>query len=452
MKRIIIWLLAAAILLSSPVSTYAAPNDSKDKKTAEATTTAKDKYGLSITAKTAILMDAKTGTVLYEKKSNKKMYPASITKVMTTMLTLENCEFDEIVTFSDEAIFGTEAGSSGISTEVGEKLTVEQCLYAMMLESANEVCAGIAEHITGTKADFVKLMNKRAKELGCKNTHFANPNGLPDDKHYTTAYDMALITQEALKYPMFRKVTSTIHYVIPKTNKKVKRNLWQHNKMTKYSNASYSFDGYEGGKTGYTVKAGNTLVSFAKRGDLELICVVLKSAGIAAYHDTKTLLEYGYSHYQQISPAKDFVLGSEKTDNPVIANLYSLVQPPNLHTYVDEDFSILVSNKVNPKKITKTINLNLDPSAKTLGTLDFSYKGKKIGSTPIHYTDDIKISNLSISRQTFSLQNIPKEIWAIAAAGLVIVIILIALIVKLILWARRRRIRFGRRRRRYWGK
>ena len=169
-------------------------------------------------AQKGVLLDLKDKSVLYARGAYDKVYPASITKIMTTMLTAENCSLDETVTFSKTAVYGIESGSSTIYTDVGEKLTVEQCLYAIILESANEVCLGVAEQVSGTIGKFVDKMNERVRELGLKDTHFNNPNGLPDPKHYTTAYDMAVIAREAMKNPTFRKACSTKSYVMPKTN------------------------------------------------------------------------------------------------------------------------------------------------------------------------------------------------------------------------------------------
>ena len=152
-----------------------------------------------ITAESAILMDAASGAVLYGKDEESKQYPASITKVMTALLAIENCSMDDIVTFSNEAVNGIEPGSSSAGINVGAQLTVEDTLYALMLVSANEAASALAEHISGSNEAFAELMNQRAAELGCTGTHFTNPHGLPDEDHYTTAHDMALILRRAIE-------------------------------------------------------------------------------------------------------------------------------------------------------------------------------------------------------------------------------------------------------------
>ena len=179
--------------------------------------------GPSIASPSAIVMEVNSGAVLYEKNMDQVNYPASITKILTVLLALEHCELDEVVTFSDDAINLNQGDTSHIARDYGEKMTLEECLYAVMLESANECAYAVAEHVGeklgGDYQTFIKLMNKKAKELGCKNTNFTNANGLPDENHWTSAHDMALISAEAYKNESFRIITSTRAYQIPPTNK-----------------------------------------------------------------------------------------------------------------------------------------------------------------------------------------------------------------------------------------
>ncbi len=255
---------------------------------------------LELSADSAILIDASTGTILYEKNKDKKQYPASITKLMTVLLALENGNLEDTMTFSEEAVFGIERNSSHIAIDVGEQITLLQGLYAIMLQSANEVSLGVAEYIDGSKEAFAARMNSRAHELGCLNTNFVNPNGLHDDNHYTTAYDMALIARELLKFDFFRELMATTYYEIPPTNKQSEtRYLYGQHKMIN-QNTQYYYEGCEGGKTGFTNEALNTLVTYAKKGDTELIAVVLHDAGAGTYVDTKILFDYGFDHFETI--------------------------------------------------------------------------------------------------------------------------------------------------------
>ena len=162
----------------------------------------------------AIVMEVSTGTILYEKNMYDTHYPASITKIMTAMLAIENCEMDEIVTVPPEAVYMEDKGTH-IALDAGEQLTVEQCLYAIMLASANDAAYALAEHVGGTYENFIRMMNDKAKEIGCQNTNFTNPHGLPDESHVNSAYDMALITKAALQYDMFRTVSGAFYYEIP---------------------------------------------------------------------------------------------------------------------------------------------------------------------------------------------------------------------------------------------
>lgn len=245
----------------------------------------------------AILIDAATGEILYEKNSSEKLFPASITKLMTVLLAFESGNLNDTITFSTEAVHGIEYGSSNIGIKEGEELTMEQALYAMMLQSANEVCLGVAEHISGSIEAFCKLMTDRAKELGAMNTNFVNPNGLHDENHYTTAYDMAVIARELLKYDQFKEVMGTVQYDVAPTNLTDEvRHLYTQNQLIKPPSI-YVYEGCEGGKTGFTNEAQQTLVAYAKRGDTELISVVLKCHGAGHYEDTIKLFDYGFDNY-----------------------------------------------------------------------------------------------------------------------------------------------------------
>jgi D-alanyl-D-alanine carboxypeptidase (penicillin-binding protein 5/6) len=165
----------------------------------------------SIMGESGIVMEISTGSILYEKNMHDIHYPASITKIMTALLAIENCEMDEIVTVPPEAVYMEDKGTH-IALDAGEQLTVEQCLYAIMLASANDAAYALAEHVGGTYENFIRMMNEKAKELGCQNTNFTNPHGLPDENHVTSAYDMALITKAALQWDMFQTVSGASYY------------------------------------------------------------------------------------------------------------------------------------------------------------------------------------------------------------------------------------------------
>lgn len=252
-----------------------------------------------VAAQGAVLLDAATGRVLYGKNQDQQFYPASITKVMTALLVLEHCSLDETVTFSSTATTNLESGSVSLGITAGDQLTVEQSLYGLLLKSANEIGNGLAEHVSGSVGGFAELMNARAKELGCKNTNFANPHGLNNSSHKTTPYDMALILRAALQNETFRKIDTTLTYNFPATKNAAARTITMGHKMMYPSDSRY-YEGIIGGKTGYTSLAGNTLVTGAERNGVRLIAVVMKSSS-THYTDTKALLDYGFENYAALT-------------------------------------------------------------------------------------------------------------------------------------------------------
>ena len=246
-----------------------------------------------IQAQGAVLMDAATGNLLYSKEAETKFYPASITKLMTALLVAEKCSLDDTVTFSKTAVTNLESGAVTLGLVEGDKLTVRQSLYGLLLKSANEVANGLAEHTAGSISKFADMMNARAKELGCTNTNFVNPNGLNNSNHYTTPHDMALIARAAFQNGTVSKIASTLSYQIPATQKAAARSISLGHKML-YPNDARYYQGVIGGKTGYTSLAGNTLVTCAERDGVRLIAVIMKSKS-TQYTDTSALLDYGFA-------------------------------------------------------------------------------------------------------------------------------------------------------------
>lgn len=247
-----------------------------------------------ILSHSAIVVDMKTGYTILEKNIKDKLYPASITKIMTAILTLENAKMDEVVTFSSEAVFSIEEGSSAALVDVDEQLTVEQCLYGLMLISGNDLANGLAEHVGGSMTEFANMMTNKAEEIGCLNTNFTNAHGLHDNNHYTTAYDMAVIGKYAYeKCEMFKTLCSTGYYECQPTNKQPLVRQWRNNNRLINPYEEEYYEECIGGKTGYTNKAGGTLVTFAEINGRTLMCVVMKSANsLSAYADTTNLYNY----------------------------------------------------------------------------------------------------------------------------------------------------------------
>lgn len=318
-------ILAATLLFTAAFPAYATETEKTETETTESTTTNTEGTStdstsseLTLTAESAILMDATTGKILYEKNSRTKQYPASITKLMTILLALEHGSLEDEITFSHDAVFSIEPGSAHIAIQEGEILTLEQVLYGIMLRSANECANAAAEYVDGSMEKFAEHMTARAKELGCENTNFVNANGLFDENHYTTAYDMALIAQELLKNETYRSMMSNTYYLIPPTNKQPEERPLHGQHQMLNENSLYYYEPAEGGKTGYTVEAQNTLVTYAKQGDTELIAVVLKCNGAQHYVDTKTLFEYGFANYQTVKAFS----AADLTQNVAITETY----------------------------------------------------------------------------------------------------------------------------------
>lgn len=388
MKRFFTLCLSAVLLLSNTLPATAAKAAPPAEQTKEADRSLWPK-GPSVNAKSAVLIDASTGLVLYEKNAHKKEYPASTTKILTTLLALENCSMNETVTFSHNAVFNLESGSSHIGIDEGEQLTVEQCLYAIMLASANEVSTGIAEHISGSVEEFAKLMNRRAEELGCLNTHFANANGLHNDKHYTSAYDMALIGRAAMQNPVFRKITATKRYTIPPTNKHKNENIFaNHHKMLVDSPFQYEY--CVGGKTGYTSKAGNTLVTFAQKGEVSLVCVVMRANGPTSpeneYTDTTRLFEWGFENFTQYDISSE-KLSFEEEAASLFTRYSPFFDPEASPLKLGSHATVFLPKTAElaeaERQITFQANGGLEKGDNIIGTVTYTYGGKTVGSCDI---------------------------------------------------------------------
>lgn len=254
-----------------------------------------------ITAGSAILIDADTCTILYERDAHIKAYPASVTKLMTALLTVENCSLSETVTFSHDAAHSITWEDSQIPVVEGEQYTVEQALYALLLKSANEVAYGLAEHVAGSVPDFAQMMTNRAAELGALNTHFNNASGLNDPEHYTTAYDIAMFSRACMNNATISEIMKTRQYVIPPSNKYgYERTINQSHKMLVKGEFFYEYA--VGGKTGFTDESKYTLCTFATKGDMNLIAVVLLCEEPEdRFTDTMALFEYGFNNFEKLT-------------------------------------------------------------------------------------------------------------------------------------------------------
>ena len=253
-----------------------------------------------ISSEAAIVMENSTNTVLYSKNADEILFPGSTVKIMTCLLALENAQLTDQVTMTATGVSGVTDGGASISSQVDEVFTIEQCLYAIMVASANDIALQIAEHVGGSVDNFIQMMNSRAQELGCTNTIFTNPTGLPDENQHTTAHDMALIMQAAISNDSFRTIAAATSYTIPATNKAAARNLTSKFTMTDTGSTGF-YEGCIGGKEGYTEASGSTLVCAAQREDMTLISVVLKGASGQTAPDAASVLNYGFDQFQLLS-------------------------------------------------------------------------------------------------------------------------------------------------------
>lgn len=393
-------ILAATLLFTAAFPAYATETEKTETETTESTTTNTEGTStdstsseLTLTAESAILMDATTGKILYEKNSRTKQYPASITKLMTILLALEHGSLEDEITFSHDAVFSIEPGSAHIAIQEGEILTLEQVLYGIMLRSANECANAAAEYVDGSMEKFAEHMTARAKELGCENTNFVNANGLFDENHYTTAYDMALIAQELLKNETYRSMMSNTYYLIPPTNKQPEERPLHGQHQMLNENSLYYYEPAEGGKTGYTVEAQNTLVTYAKQGDTELIAVVLKCNGAQHYVDTKTLFEYGFANYQTVKAFS----AADLTQNVAITETYK-----NKTTTLDtiavapaSDVYVTIPKNAAIENITKAVDCLESASVPVavgdkLGTVVLSLNGEALATVDLTAQKEVK--------------------------------------------------------------
>lgn len=394
-KRITAGIFAGIIMLSSLFAGY--PISDRSLNTVK-TATASQKWPdgpskKSLASGGAILMELSTGTILYQKNIQKEYYPASITKIMTTLLALENSSLEETVTFSEKAVYGIEAGSSTIYSEVDEKMTMEQCLYAIMLESANEVCLAVGEHIAGSQKKFVNMMNEKVAQLGLKHTHFNNPNGLPDPDHYTSPYDMAIIAREAMKHTDFKRISNTKSYVCAKTNKhKMKRTWFNHHQMVSGNrNPEYLYKYCTGGKTGYTNAAGNTLVTYAEKDGMQLVCVVMKSTSQMSgspnqYSDTIKLLNFGFEKFCKFSVQNEIADLSEDLFNNY-GSFFNVKESP---VRMAEGSMVVLPKNVDITNAKQTISyhdgVTIQEGDNVIGHVTYTYGKRTIGSSDILYT------------------------------------------------------------------
>lgn len=353
---------------------------------------------ITLTAKSALLMDNRTNKIIYSKNENEKMYPASTTKILTAILVLENTSLDDLVTVSYDAVMSIPNGYSTAYLQIGEQLTVEQLLELLLVHSANDAANVLAEYVGGSVDSFVSMMNTKLNELGLKNSHFTNTYGLHDDNHYTTAHDLAYIMKYCMKNEDFRRLAGNASCSIPATNKYGTRLYSSTNELLN-PNSKYYYSHLTAGKTGFTSQAKGCLVSCGYKDNLELICVVLgcENDYPRRFDETKYLYEYGYSNYL----IKNIVEQSSIITQIQVSN--GSKDTKNLDLLITETVPVLVKKSEINNEFTPEIILNENISAPIeegtiLGKVKYTVDGVTYSTDLVasHYVEKIKISNYVI--------------------------------------------------------
>lgn len=397
---------------------------------------------LNIQAEGAALIDAKTGTLLYGKHAENKMYPASMTKVMTLLVACENGNLDDLVTVSENAVNSIPWDSSKMGLEAGEQLSLSDLLYGLILVSGNDAAMVIAEHIGGSEEGFVEMMNAKAKELGCENTHFVNPHGYHDDAHYTTPLDMARIAQAASQNEKVNEIWGSADHSVPATSKHEARVLNHSDKMIQPTTRFYD-ERVKGGKTGFHNQAMNTLASYGINGEIELVAVVMKDNGYdPTYEDTKTLFDYGFALYDERK-----LYGREQFERVLPVIQYYRSEPLDLGTVnvtLEKDLTAYTPSFIN----AQTVGIKYDLPEKliapvhkddVLGKVTISYADMELGSVNIIALDTVEETpEAELDRQRMR-ETFVKILKTVFTLFVVAVVLFAAVILGLRAWFRSQR-------------
>ena len=394
--------------------------------------------GPKVYGNSAIVMDMNSGAVLYGKKIDEQHYPASITKLLTVLIALENSSLDDEVLFSQESIDILRSDYASIGMRPGEILSMKDALYATMLASANEVAYAVGENVGklmgGDYNTFIQAMNDRSKELGCTGSNWTNANGLHDDQHYTTAHDMALITSALYQYEEFRTIAQTLNYTIGPTNLvNEERVFQQHHKMLWPGNSNY-YEYCTGGKTGYTDQSRTTLVTTADNGTLQLVAVVLQDDG-DVYADTRSMFDYGFDNFSKV-----LLSGEEK--------------PEEIRSYTDSDSYVLLPEGITFDSLDHEITIEDEKQAS--GRITCLYNGQNVGSadvvlTPEYveeatgYTTRMDPSGSGAVSGENSQDSLLPVSMIVRIAAIAVVAVLLLLIVLIIIFRHRAAVRRKRR-------
>ena len=448
-------LLALFLLFNLSAPVYADESGSSSQPDSSASSDAPEKSEAAekisvpaIKSESAVLMAADNGQVLYQKNSDKQMQPASITKIVTAIVALESgVPLDEKITVSQNAVDSVPRSSTHIALDVGETLPLEDALYALMLASANDAAVCIAERVAGTTEKFVEKMNELAAKVGAVNTHFTNPHGLIDRNHYTSAYDMALLTRYAMENEEFVKIFSTVTYEAEPTNKQPEKRIWS-NQNDMIKNTTYKYDGAIGGKLGYTEEALYTIVTAAERSGRKLICVCMKSDPYAQqYQDAAVVLDFGFDSYKKVEmTAEDLpyrtvtfaVKADEKVKTPATAQILtsakSIYYLPRGLSKDDCEITFNVRERENIlENCSPMATVTLKNAAKEIpSVIQVPLDTNVTGAVPEESAEGEKSGNSGTFMET--VKKVAGAIWKVLKWVLLVLLILLVLLVLLRMW------------------
>jgi len=433
MKKIKALLTGALIFLAlftEPfLSLTAAAQDREDVDAVIASIPADWPQAPTVSAATAILMDAASGEILYAKNATDPMYPASTTKLMTALLTLENASLSDIVTFSPKAV-SIPSGSSHIGMRRNEQMVLRECLYGLLLPSANEVANALAEHVTGTIKSFVVLMNERAYRLGAVNTVFKNVNGLHEEGHVTCAYDLALVMQACIENNTFVEISSSQSYVHHSDGLLPKDIPMTNTHMMIRPSSEYYNEYVVCGKTGHTDESGYNLVTYAEKDGMGLIAVVMGCENGGQYTSTQALLDYGFNYFHTVLPAElDSSLNMEEA---FTASPLALPVPERPLLTLDAGGSILLPEGVTFDMLTKEVT-----EVNASKQITYSYQGYPLGSVQLISPDDEEENPIyeKKAEERLSIEEVPDLVvldgWLIA-----VIVLLFLLFIGYTAWLR----------------
>ncbi|MBQ6993536.1 MAG: D-alanyl-D-alanine carboxypeptidase [Lachnospiraceae bacterium] len=410
--------------------------------------------GPAIGAESAILMEMNTHTVLYAKNIDEKMFPASTTKILTCLLAAQNCDLNDKVTFSKAAVYEVPRDGSNMGIDEGEVITLEQAMYGVLVGSANEAASAVGEHVAAclgkepTAKAFASIMNEKAKELGCKNTHFVNANGLYDENHYTTAFDLALIGCEFFNNEILCKMSSTPNYNIPPTTTQPD-DIWVNskNKLLKTRELAYPY--LLGSKTGFVSQSRQTLVSGAEKDGMKLVCVVFKEETPYQFEDTVKLFQYGFENFKKLM-VDDYETKYSMDNMDLFDTGSDLFGDSTPLMSMESDSYIIVPSTAEFEDTVSKVTYSKEVDSNVIATIEYSYSNVPIGNCDIMFSSSLpeqfafssqdetpaefssEAANSSIEEETSEGQNVifinvKKVIMGILIVAGIIILIMIFL-------------------------